>query len=477
LTRGASVPSLSPLLRPGGAGFNAQRRGFFINAERSLVNVTIEELAPCRKLMRVDVDVAEVESAFEAVTRDFQREANLPGFRPGKAPRQMVEKSYTKQIENEVRRKLIGDSYRKAVSEQKFQIVGNPDIEEIQFGKGQSLQFAATLETAPEFEMPEYKNLPARREVGQVTDADLERALTVLRQQRVTYNDVDRPANAGDIAVVNYTGTTEGKPLIELAPTAKGLTEQKNFWMHIKPGQFIPGFTEQLIGAAKGEKRTVTVEFPAEFVAPQLSGKTGVYEVEIVQVKEEVLPEVNDEFAKSFGAEDADKLREGIRRDLENELKYKQHRDVRNQLVRALLDKVQFELPESIVQAETRQVIYNLVRENQTRGVSKESIEKQKDEIYNFAAGNARERVKISFLLGRIADREKLTVSQEEIANRILFLAQENNIRPEKFVQELRQRDGIPEIRDQILMAKAMDWLEEHAAIEEIQAQPALSNP
>ncbi|MDB6039456.1 MAG: Trigger factor [Verrucomicrobiales bacterium] len=422
--------------------------------------------------MRVEVDATEVDASFEALTRDFQREVKLPGFRPGKAPRQMVEKSYTKQIEDEVRRKLIGDSYRKAVTEQKLDVIGAPDIEEIQFSRGQALQFAATVETAPEFEMPEYKGLPARKEVGQVTDADMDRAVNILRQQRVTYNDVDRPAKDGDMVVVNYTGTSDGKPLIELAPTAKGLTEQKNFWLHIKPGQFIPGFTEQLIGATKGEKRTVTIDFPADFVAPQLSGKQGVYEVEIVQVKEQNLPEVTDEFAKGYGAESAEKLREGIRKDLENELKYKQNREVRNQLVRALLDKVHFELPESVVQSETRQVIYDLVRENQSRGVSKELIEKQKDEIYNFAAGNAKERVKISFLLARIAEKEGINVSQDEIANRILFLAQQNNIRPEKFVKELRQRDGIPEIRDQILMAKAIDFLEKNAAIEEVQPAP-----
>ncbi len=323
--------------------------------------------------------------------------------------------------------------------------------------------------------MPEYKGLPARKEIGQVTDADMERAIDILRRQRVTYNDVDRPAKEGDVVVVNYTGTSEGKPLIEIAPTARGLSEQKNFWLQIKPGQFVPGFTEQLVGATKGEKLTVTADFPADFVTKELSGKKGVYEVEIVQVKEEILPEINEAFAKNYGAESVDKLREGVRRDLENELKYKQDREIRNQLVRGLLNKVQFDLPESVVQAETRQVIYDLVRENQSRGVSKELIEKQKEEIYDFAAGNAKERVKISFLLARIAAKEGITVTQDEIANRIMGLAQQNGIRPEKFVKDLRQRNGIPEIRDQILLAKAVDFLKSHATIEEVQPEATAS--
>ena len=141
------------------------------------MNVTVENLAPCKKLMRVEVEAEKVDETFEAVTKDFQREANLPGFRPGKAPREMVLRKYEKDIEDEAKRKLISEAYRKAVEEQKLDVLGYPDIEEIQFSRGQPLQFAATIETAPEFELPEYKGLPVKREARTVTDADVERAL------------------------------------------------------------------------------------------------------------------------------------------------------------------------------------------------------------------------------------------------------------------------------------------------------------
>src|SRR6185295_1976425 len=141
-------------------------------------------------------------------------------------------------------------------------------------------------------------------------------------------------AQTGDVVVVNYTATTDGKPLTELAPTAKGLTEQKNFWVEMKADSFIPGFTEQLQGTKAGDKRTITVDFPADFVAKELSGKKGVYETEVVEVKERTLPAMDDELAKSFEAESLEKLKEGVRRDLENELKYKLQRDTRAQIVK-----------------------------------------------------------------------------------------------------------------------------------------------
>src|SRR5689334_7340719 len=181
--------------------------------------------------MRVEIEATAVDETFDTITKDFQRQASLPGFRPGKAPRDMVWRKYGKDIGDEVKRKLISDSYKKAVEEQKLDVLGYPDIEEIQFDKGKPLQFAATVETAPEFELPEYKGLPVKREARSVTDQDVERALEALRQPHTTFNNVNRPIQNGDIAVVNYTGTCEGKPITELAPTAQGLTEKKNFWI------------------------------------------------------------------------------------------------------------------------------------------------------------------------------------------------------------------------------------------------------
>src|SRR5215471_9468889 len=183
--------------------------------------------------MRVEIEVQKVNETFDSVTKEFQKEANLPGFRPGKAPREMVLRKYTKDIEEEAKRKLISEAYKKAVDDQNLDVLGYPDIEEIQFGRGKPLQFAATIETAPEFELPEYKGIPVKREARAVTDEDMTRALEVLRQPQTTFQTVSRPAGNGDIVVVNYTGTCEGKPIIDIAPGAKGLMEQKNFWMEI----------------------------------------------------------------------------------------------------------------------------------------------------------------------------------------------------------------------------------------------------
>ena len=437
------------------------------------MNVTVENLAPCKKLVRVEIESGDVDAAFEAMIRDFQRQASLPGFRPGKAPRDMIAKRYEKDIQDEVKRKLISDSYRKAVEEKKLEVLGQPDIEEIQFGRGQALQFAATVETAPEFQLPEYKGLPVKRETTTVTDADVERAINLLRERHVDFKTVDRPAATGNVAVVNYTGTCNGKPIIETAPTAKGLTEQKNFWINLDPNAFIPGFGDQLIGAKAGEKRTVTVDFPADFVTPQLAGQKGVFETEVVEVKEKMLPPLDDAFAKTYEAESLEKLLAGVRKDLENELDHKKTRSIRNQLVAELLKKVSFELPEAVVARETRNVVYDIVSENTKRGVPRELVEKQKEQIYSAATASAKDRVKLNFLIEKIAEKEEVKVSQEEVAMRIQTLAAMYQIPPEQFVKDLQKRNGVVEIYDQIAREKTLDLLQQNAQIEDVAPEPA----
>ena len=422
--------------------------------------------------MRVEIEAQKVDETFEAITKDFQRQAAFPGFRPGKAPRDMVLRRFEKDIQDQVRRKLISDSYQKAVDEQKLDVLGQPDIEEIQFSRGQPLQFAATLETAPEFQLPDYKGLPVQCEARSVTDEDVERALNALRLQRLSFRTADRPAQTGDIAVVNYTGTCDGRPITQIAPSATRLTEQKNFWVELGSNSFIPGFADQLIGAKAGDQRTVTVDFPADFLTGQLAGRKGVYEVQLVEVKEKVLPALDDAFAKAYEAENLEKLRAGVRRDLENELKYKQHNSIRAQLVRALLDRVNFELPETAVAQETRTVVYDIVQENAKRGASRQLIEQQKDQIYSAATHSAKERLKAAFLMQKIAEREDIKVSQEEIARRVHHLAGLYKIPADKFLNDLKKRNGLIEIFDQIMNEKVMEFLQQNARVEFVPARP-----
>jgi trigger factor len=259
------------------------------------------------------------------------------------------------------------------------------------------------------------------------------------------------------------------KPITDLVPTARGL-QQTNFWMHVQTEHFVPGFTDQLIGASRGDKRTVTVTFPSDFVVPELVGKVGVYEVEIVQVKEKHLPPVDDALAKAYSAESLEKLREGIRKDLENELQTKIKGDVRNQLVGTLLGRVNMELPESLVDEETRGAVFDIVKANADRGISKQALD-ERDQIYNAASHSARERLKITFLLGRIAEKESIQVTNEELGRQVAYLAMQRKTTPDKLAKDMQESGELRSLARQILNAKVLDFLELHAQVEDVPAR------
>ena len=436
------------------------------------MEVTITDLSPCKKQLRIEIDAETVNAKFDAVAKDFRRHAHLPGFRPGKAPLANVMRSYGDKIGEEAKRTLMSDSYAKALKENELRPVIRPEVEELQFGHGKPFQYLATLEVTPAFEMPEYIGIEVEKERRSVNDADTAKALDTLREQRVSYADMDRPVVEDDFIVVNFTGTIDDKPITDLIKVARGLTEQKNFWLHKTQNPLIPGTVEALIGSSKGDKKTVTVTIPDDFVYEEIVGKEAKYEIEVVQVKEKSLPELDDKFAKGFGAESMDKLREGVENDLKNELEYSKKKSIRNQCVDKLLGAVNCDLPETIVNEATRAAVHNIVQQNHQRGVGKEIIEENKDKIYANAKTDAEVRVKANYILSKIAEKEGIKVTDQELSRQVAAMAAQQKVKPQKLAQQLKDNGTIYQVQEEIMNAKVIDLLEEKAKVTEIDPKP-----
>ncbi|MBT4624417.1 MAG: trigger factor [Verrucomicrobia bacterium] len=436
------------------------------------MEVTITDLSPCKKQLRIEIDAETVNAKFDAVAKDFRRHANLPGFRPGKAPLANVMRSYGDKIGEEAKRTLMSDSYSKALKENDLRPVIMPEVEDLQFGHGKPFQYLATLEVTPSFELPDYNGIEVEKERRTVSDSDVAKALDTLREQRVSYADVDRSAGEDDFIVVNFTGTIDDKPITDLVKVARGLTEQKNFWLHTKQNPLIPGIVEALIGSGKDDKKTVTVTIPDDFIYEELIGKEAKYEIEIVQVKEKFLPELDDAFAKGFGAVSMDKLREGVENDLKNELKYSLKKSIRNQCVDKLLSAVNCDLPETIVNEATRAAVHNIVQQNHQRGVGKDIIEENKDRIYANAKADAEVRVRANYILSRIAEKEGIKVTDQELSRQIAAIAAQQKVKPQKLAQQLKDNGTLYQVQEEIMNGKVIDLLEEKAKVTEIDPKP-----
>ncbi len=431
------------------------------------MNVTVENVAACRKKLNIEVPVDEITREWKGVLSEFQKYAQLPGFRVGRAPAAMLEKRFEQEISSEVQRKLIPQSFREAVAKEKLKVVSMPSIEEVKFSRSEPLRFQATVDVAPEFKLPKYKGLKVKKPKVEVKQDEVDNALKMLAEQQATFADVtDRALKLGDFAVISYTGTSDGKTLTEFSPAARPLAENKQFWLLMGKDSFLPGFCEPLVGAKIGDARTIQVEVPKEFRVKELSGLKVDYAVTVLGIKEKKLPELDDAFAATYRAANLEELKTKVRENLQHDREQETDHSVRQQIIEQLLKETSFELPESIVNAETRSTMVDIVRENQMRGIAEDSIREKSKDILDAAAKNAQDKVRSSFILARIAAEEKLEVKDDELQKRIEEAAQRAGKSVRDFTRQLQSNEDVESLREQILLGRALDLLVTHASVE-----------
>jgi trigger factor len=431
------------------------------------MTITLEDIAPCKKRMKIEVPANRVQEAYDRVASDFQREVRIPGFRPGHAPRNVVLKRYAKDIESETQRKLVPEAYREAVEEKKLRVVSSPEIEDVKYQPGMSLSFSTMVEVVPDFPLPEYKGLTLKKQETEVTDADVDKALESLSNQRATFEDAPvRPLEMEDFAVINYTGTLDGTPIVELVQEVKHLGHNPQFWLWMRPDGFLPKFAEQLVGLNKGEKRTIDIDFPADFPQEAVAGRKAQYEVELTDIKTKKAPAIDDAFAQELAQMDLAALKVRIRENLAQEKEAQAGRASRTEIMQKLIAAVDFDLPPTAVEEETHAAVYDIVAENQSRGIAANVLEEKKDEIFANASRSAKELVKFKFVANRIAEQEKIEVTREQLAQQVGQLAQREGIPIEKMADKIQKNNAFGTLTQQILRQLVLDFVLKEAKFE-----------
>jgi len=436
------------------------------------MKVEVEKHPGLISKLQIELPPEDVAKEWDAIANSFARVAKIPGYRPGKAPRAVIDKRFRKEIQEELTKKLVSKSYHEAVEREQLRVASLTNIEDVQFGENKSMRFRATVVTAPEFELPDYKQIPVQVPDTKVSDVDVDEALDRLRDQSADFVDVPaRGLEMGDFAVLDFDGSVESKPISEIAPQAsKNLYGGKKFWLHLAADNFLPKFCEQLIGQKPGETRLVIVHFPEDFMVKELAGKKADYAVTLRDIKEKVLPAVDDAFAAKLvpGKTLAD-LRQMIEHDIEHAKEHDAERAKESQIVKFLHEQTQFELPPALLQNETRRALAELVQQNRERGVTDEMLKEKEKELIDGAASLAGHRLKTNFILHRIAEREKIQVVKEDIDFRLKQEAARYDISPEKMRKELQQKDALDDVAEQILLGKTLDFLKANVSVETVQ--------
>ncbi len=432
------------------------------------MNVVVENLPHCLATLKVEVEPERVSETWDAVANDFGKFAKIPGYRAGKVPRGIIEKKFKKEIRDEVEKKLLNDSTREAIQQHQLRVLGVQNVEDIVIGDDKKMSFTATVVTQPQFELPNYKGLAVTLKSAAVTEAEINESIENLREQAADFIDVpERGAVMDDYIVVDYSGTIGGKPVHELFPKAgKPLTANEDFWIRMTDEAFFPGYCAHLVGAKVGDVREFDIVVPQDFPVEGMPGTTIHYAVTLKGIKERVLPPLDDAFADTvMKGKTLAELRATAKDELSTQKAASVEADKRSQIMQHLLGGVECELPQNLVRNETQRILSEIVKDNQARGVTDEVLKENQQQIVGAASQSARERLKGTFVLLRIAEKENIKVTREELFGRVGVLAQKYEMTFEKMLKELEKRSGIDQINEEIITGKALDFLIANASV------------
>ena len=381
------------------------------------MKVTVEDISPVKKKLHIQVLPDAIGREMQKAVADASKTAKIPGFRPGKAPKNVVEKHYQAEIQSEVMNRLISEAYLNALNENGLIAIDMPNITNISpFEKDAPLNFTALVEVRPKFDLGTYEGIEVKDAPVEATDDDVMKTLDRLREMYAQLEVVEGQSLDKDhTAIIDFEGFHDGKSIAG--------AQAKDYTLILGTGSLIPGFEEQLIGMNKGETREITVSFPADYNNKALAGKDATFTVTLKEVKKKILPELNDEFAKDIGDhKNVDELKARIREDIEIRKKNEIATNQREEIINKLVDAHVFEVPEGMVERE----LMSMAR-SQAMRAARQGMDIKNFDIAQFRLTNrdlAVKRVKGFLLLDEIADREAIEVADDEVNMALAAAAQ-----------------------------------------------------
>ncbi|MFO7870245.1 MAG: trigger factor [Kiritimatiellia bacterium] len=435
-------------------------------ADNDTMEVNVQDEKKCRRVVNVKVPPESVSSDYTDVVKAYAGAVKVPGFRKGKAPADVVERRYGKEIEEEARDRLVPRFYREALSRENIKPVSIVEVGDVSFGKDKGLSFKVTVDVPPEFKLPRYRKISLRGQDVNVSDEDVDAAIKRVRESAASFEDVsDRPAKRGDMIMIDYKGFFEGRPVNEVVLGCNDLGEAEDFRMLLDEPEVMPGFLEGLAGASAGDEKVIEVKFPPDYHVRDAAGRKAEYTVRVKAVREKRLPEMNEEFFRYFNVSSEEELRSRVRKELEDAAHTRERDRLKEEIARHLLEKADVEAPESLVEEETRAAVMDLVRRMRMQGAGDEQIESESKTILDESRKKSEDRVRLSFILSRIAEEENIRVDSAEVDKQVEAMAGRRGVSVERLRSELAGKGGLERIEDQLLAGNVLDFVLEQARV------------
>ena len=430
------------------------------------MKINVEDIDSTRKKIRVSLASDQVAEKRNSVFRDVMGGVSVKGFRKGKVPRHVVESMYGKEVDQETASNLVSETLSEALAERSLLPVTRPDITEMgEVRTGEEFAYSAEFEVIPDFELSDYGSIPVKKTVLRVTGENIDAEIRKLREKSAQSRLVeeDRPAKEGDYVFVDYSGAFEdGETIDDL--------NRQNVRFLLGEEQAAPEFEENLLGKKAGEETEFSVSYPEDFLIPEAAGKTVGFTVKVNEIHDRILPEADDDFAKDFDVESISELREAIKEQLERLHEDGQLSSMREQIVDDLLSKNRFDVPPSLLEKEEESLKARFLSDMQRGGVAEPEI--GEDVVPKFTE-KAKESVRTSIILGRIAQKENVRVTRKQLNEHIDRLAATYKLPPDQVQKAYEQPGTMEHLESQIKTRGVLDLLLERAQVEEVEPESA----
>lgn len=432
------------------------------------MQVRVEEVSSLTRRMEVVLPPETVAGELDAAYDKLKGEVNLRGFRKGKVPRKVLEKNYGPKVEHETADRLVQESYFDALEKAGLDAVVHPEIRDHRFENDGSFFYQAEIDVRPDFTLGEYKGVEVEQPELVVSDEDVDAELEKLRQEIAPLRNVtDRAIAAGDLAVIDFTAYDQGEEMKHVGG--------RDFSVDVGSGHIGPEFEDNLLGLKAGEESTFKVDFPANFGNMLLAGKSIEFAVQVKEVKERVLPELDDEFAKDVDADLAtlDDLRRHIREKRRQEMEEARRGDLVDRVMKVILENHDFEVPPRLVAHEIDSMIKELETNLENQGLSLEAAGINRESLVEQYKEGAEKRVRGDFILKKIAEQEEIKVADEDISKGFQRIADRYNMPVEEVKKYFHSRNELMPFMHELLTEKILDFLVEHAQIKTVAAEAA----
>jgi len=429
------------------------------------MKASLEDISPVKKKLLVEIESQEVERKLNEVYRDLGKKAKIPGFRTGKIPRNILEKHFSVQVEDDMARNLINETFPKAVDEVKAFPLGPPLLEKDIVKQGQNFSYTAVMEVRPQFEVENYLGIEVEKEKFSVTEEKYQDQMDQIRKAngRLVSIEEKRPIKKDDYVALNYE-CFEGDRAIEGANVENSLVHVGSNGFHLK-------FEEALINHNSGETADITVDFEDEYFNSNFAGKHVDFKVYILDIKEMILPELNDEFAKTLNAgfDRLDDLKNKVKETVTTQEEKRIEMEMRARLLKKISDGLDFELPQALVEGEIDYALDNFKQGLLRNGSSFETAGLSEAKVRRDFRPGAEKRVKDMLILDKIAEKEKITITEEDLEEGYKDLSSSMGQPPEIIQKYYEGRQLVDFLKEKLLEEKTLNYLVEHATLSEME--------